>query len=73
VVLASALGIPGGGGEEFFAALYRQAKRARFVRYWGEGHVLARPANIRNMWQHIYEWFDEHLGGAAEHLGGAAD
>src|SRR6202035_4279070 len=27
-------------GEEFFSSLYRQGKRAEFVRYWGEGHVI---------------------------------
>jgi dipeptidyl aminopeptidase/acylaminoacyl peptidase len=46
-------------GEEFFNALYRQGKRAEFVRYWGEGHVLQSPANIRDMWQRIFAWFDE--------------
>jgi dipeptidyl aminopeptidase/acylaminoacyl peptidase len=46
-------------GEEFFKALYRQGKRARFVRYWGEGHVLTSPANIRDMWKEIFSWFDE--------------
>jgi len=48
-------------GEEFFAALYRQAKRAQFVRYWGEGHVLNSPANIRDMWYRTFAWFDEFL------------
>ena len=48
-------------GEQFFTALYRQGKRAAFVRYWGEGHVLESPANIRDMWQRIYGWFDENL------------
>lgn len=48
-------------GEQFFTALYRQNKRARFVRYWGEGHVLGSPPNIRDMWQQIYAWFDEFL------------
>ena len=48
-------------GEQFFSALYREGKRARFVRYWGEGHILQSPANIRDMWDHIYTWFDELL------------
>jgi len=48
-------------GEQFFTALYRQGKRAAFVRYWGEGHVLRGPANIRDMWQRIYAWLDEFL------------
>jgi dipeptidyl aminopeptidase/acylaminoacyl peptidase len=47
-------------GEEFFMSLYRQGKRARFVRYWGEGHVLESPANIRDLWKQIYAWLDEH-------------
>ncbi len=46
-------------GEEFFASLYRQGKRADFVRYWGEGHVLASPANIKDMWERIFAWFEE--------------
>ena len=46
-------------GEEFFSSLYRQGKRAEFVRYWGEGHVLESPANIRDMWSRIYSWLDD--------------
>jgi len=46
-------------GEEFFMSLYRQGKRAQFVRYWGEGHVLSSPANIKDMWQRVFAWFDE--------------
>jgi acetyl esterase/lipase len=45
-------------GEEFFASLYRQGKRADFVRYWGEGHVLSSPANIKDMWERIFAWFN---------------
>jgi dipeptidyl aminopeptidase/acylaminoacyl peptidase len=48
-------------GEEMFAGLYRLGKTARFVRYWGEGHSPASPANIRDMWQRIYGWLDEYL------------
>jgi dipeptidyl aminopeptidase/acylaminoacyl peptidase len=48
-------------GEEFFTALYRQNKRARFVRYFGEGHVVESPANVRDMWNQIFSWFDEYL------------
>lgn len=46
-------------GEEFFTSLYRQGKRAQFVRYWGEGHVLESPANIRDMWNRIFAWLEE--------------
>ena len=50
-----------GQGEEFFMALYRQGKRARFVRYWGEGHSIDSPANIRDKWGQMFGWLDEHL------------
>lgn len=46
-------------GEEFFTSLYRQGKRAEFVRYWGEGHVLESPANIRDMWKRIFGWLEQ--------------
>ncbi|HEY6246336.1 MAG TPA: prolyl oligopeptidase family serine peptidase [Pyrinomonadaceae bacterium] len=51
--------IPIEQGEEFFMALQKQGKRAEFVRYWGEGHVFQSPANIRDMWQRIFAWFEE--------------
>lgn len=44
--------------EEFFSALYRQDKPAKFVRYWGEGHNLQSLPNIRDMWSQIFDWFD---------------
>jgi dipeptidyl aminopeptidase/acylaminoacyl peptidase len=53
--------IPIQQGEEFFDSLYRQNKRARFVRYGGEGHILDSPANIRDMWERVFAWFDEFL------------
>ena len=55
--------------EEFFASLYRQGKPAQFVRYWGEGHVLESPANVRDMWARILAWLDwerAHLGDLCE-------
>lgn len=48
-------------GEQMFTALYRQNKRAAFVRYWGEGHVIEGQANVRDLWKRIYEWFDQFL------------
>ncbi len=49
-------------GEEMFTALYRQGKPARFVRYWGEGHNLISPANIKHMWSEIFGWLERYLG-----------
>ena len=56
-------GAPVQQGEEAFTGLWRQGKRARFVRYWGEGHVVSSPANVRHLWGQIFEWLDTHLGG----------
>lgn len=47
--------------DEMFSALYRNRKEAAFVRYWGEGHSPSSPANIRDMWQRIFAWFDAHI------------
>lgn len=47
--------------EEWFSALSRAGKRARFVRYWGEGHVLLSPANIEHFWREVLRWFDTYL------------
>jgi dipeptidyl aminopeptidase/acylaminoacyl peptidase len=46
-------------GEEFFSALYRQGKRAELVRYWGEGHSVETPANVRDLWARAFAWLDE--------------
>jgi dipeptidyl aminopeptidase/acylaminoacyl peptidase len=51
-------------GEEMFSALYRQGKRARFVRYWGEGHAMTGPANIRDFWDQIFDWLDTYVTSA---------
>jgi acetyl esterase/lipase len=42
--------------QAMFTALYRQGKDARFVTYWGEDHVLASPANIRDFFALVLEW-----------------
>lgn len=59
-------------GEQFFTALVRQNKRARFLRYWGEGHVLETQANTRDMWERIFGWFDEFIGPDSKPPGSAA-
>lgn len=61
--------------EEFFTALHRQGKRAEFVRYVGDGHVIESPANIRDMWTRIAAWLRETLRGAPVHnsVQGAGD
>jgi hypothetical protein len=46
-------------GEELFTGLYRQGKRAELVRYWGEGHNILTPANVRDLWARIFAWLDD--------------
>lgn len=48
--------------EQMFNALHRQGKEAQFLRYWGEGHQLRSPANIKDMWERIFVWLDRYLG-----------
>jgi hypothetical protein len=31
------------------------------VRYWGEGHVVASPVNVRHLWTQIFDWLDTNL------------
>ncbi len=54
--------VPISQAEEFFSALCRENKRARFVRYWHEGHVMSSPDNVRDLWTQTYAWLDEFLG-----------
>lgn len=47
--------------EALFSALYRLAKRAQLVRYYGEGHGLQSPDNIRDFYKRVLLFFDEHV------------
>ncbi|MFC4309440.1 S9 family peptidase [Steroidobacter flavus] len=48
--------------EAFFFGLYRQGKRAKLLRYWGEDHGLRQsPANIRDMYEQIVAWLKTNL------------
>jgi dipeptidyl aminopeptidase/acylaminoacyl peptidase len=51
--------VPLDQAEEFFSSLYRQGKAAQLVRYWGEGHLIESPANLRDMWSRVFAWLDE--------------
>ena len=53
--------IPLSQAEQFFIALNRLGKRAKLVRYLGEGHIVESPGNTIDMWDHILNWFDEFL------------
>ncbi|MEJ0037815.1 MAG: prolyl oligopeptidase family serine peptidase [Gammaproteobacteria bacterium] len=46
--------------EEMFTGLHRLNRDAQFVRYWGEGHLLLSPANLRDMWVRMEDWLRIH-------------
>jgi dipeptidyl aminopeptidase/acylaminoacyl peptidase len=48
-------------GEEYFTALYRQGKRAEFVRYPGEWHTISDREHVLDMWNRIRDWLAETL------------
>jgi dipeptidyl aminopeptidase/acylaminoacyl peptidase len=45
--------------ERMFFALHRLGKDAKMLRYFGEGHVLASPANIRDHWRRVFDFLDD--------------
>jgi dipeptidyl aminopeptidase/acylaminoacyl peptidase len=53
--------LPLSEAEQFFVALNRIGKRAKLVRYLGEGHSYESPGNVLDMYEHILSWFDEFL------------
>jgi hypothetical protein len=50
-----------GSYKAFFSSLYIQKKDARLLIYRGEGHSPSSPANVRDMWNNIFSWFDNYL------------
>ena len=53
--------VPVQQGEEYFTALYRQGKRAEFVRYAGEWHAISNRENVLDLWKTIDEWLKETM------------
>jgi dipeptidyl aminopeptidase/acylaminoacyl peptidase len=47
--------------EEMFTALNLLHKPAGFITYWGEGHILSSPANLRQEWASVLAWYDKYL------------
>jgi dipeptidyl aminopeptidase/acylaminoacyl peptidase len=48
-------------GEEIFSALYRQDRDAVLATYWGEGHILYSPGNVRDAYRRGLAWLKENL------------
>lgn len=47
--------------EAMFSALYRQNKDALLVTYWGEGHYISSPGNVRDLYARVRRFLDAHL------------
>lgn len=54
-------GIPLQQSEEMFSALFRQDKDAVLMTFWGEGHSLSSPGNLRIYYQRTLDWLDGRL------------
>lgn len=54
--------LPSTQSEIMFSALWRQNKDARLLTYWGEGHHLWSPDNIRDLYTEIVRFLDRTLG-----------
>lgn len=59
--------------EILFSALWRLDRTAALVTYFGEGHALTSPANVRDLHARTLDWFDRHMAPRAEPVGPPAD
>lgn len=50
------------GAERMFSGLYRSGGNVALLRYWGEGHTIRSPSNIRDMWRYLAGWLSLRLG-----------
>jgi len=48
-------------GEQLFSALFRQGKDAQLITYWGEGHVIGSPANLRDFYARVIGFLSDNL------------
>ncbi|MBB5745713.1 alpha/beta hydrolase family protein [Brevundimonas variabilis] len=44
--------------ERMLSALHRQGRSARYIVYWGEGHLFSSPANIRDVYGQMFDWLN---------------
>lgn len=47
--------------EQTFSAYLRQNRDSELVTYWGEGHRLRSPGNVRDFYGRLFAWFDRYL------------
>lgn len=48
-------------GERVFNTLYRLGVESRLLYYWGEGHTIDGPENVRDMTVQTTDWIADHL------------
>ena len=47
--------------QQMFSALYRQGKDAELITYFGEGHIVSSPANLKDMYRRMIGWLERTL------------
>ena len=52
--------------ETMFANLYQLGREAGLLTFWGEGHVLMSPANIRELHERLLAWLDRYMAASGE-------
>lgn len=53
--------VPVAQSEAMFTSMVRAKKPVQLLRYWGEGHTISSPANIRDAWGHIFRWLESEI------------
>lgn len=56
---------PVGQAEQLFSSLFRLGRDAELATYWGEGHVVGSPANLRDLYARVTRFLADTLGDAA--------
>ena len=64
--------VPVFNAQRMFSGLYRAGANVSMIRFWGEGHAVRSPANIRAMWDHIQKWLSQTLTTQARARSGQA-
>ncbi len=54
-----------GSAEQTYMTLLRKGVPAELVMYWGEGHVIKSPGNVRDMVNREIAWFTKYLAPSA--------
>ena len=48
--------------EEMFSDLYRQDKDVVLASYFGEGHMIYSPANLKDLYARVFKFLNDNLG-----------